>query len=437
MLNAVPPFAESSPSRSNRAARIVASIALLLTTSACAGHPDGLLAPVVAPAPDAASVEMLVATSRGEGTSPGQLFTGERGTRLGFADVAVSIPPDLLRTVGEVQWPAGAVADPATEFAPVKVERIDRQAAMAMLHRPGGRAKARHVLVFVHGYNNRFEDAVFRFAQIVHDSRAPVTPVLFTWPSRAKVLAYGYDRESTSFSRDAFEEVLRMLANDRSVSQVSILAHSMGNWLTLETLRQMAIRDGRVPGKIRDVILAAPDVDVDLFRNDLASLGPHRPSMTLVVSQDDKALALSRRVWGDSVRLGAIDPAAEPLRSELARDGVKVVDVTGVDAGDGLAHSKFADSPEVVRLLSERLVAGQTVTDSRVGISDRIVQLTASAASSAGSAAGLVLAAPIAVVDPDARSRYGEQMSGFGASVSETAKSGSGMIGAALPSGIR
>jgi esterase/lipase superfamily enzyme len=47
------------------------------------------------------------------------------------------------------------------------------------------------VLVFIHGFNNRFDDAVFRFAQIVHDADARVVPVLFTWPSRGSVLAYG------------------------------------------------------------------------------------------------------------------------------------------------------------------------------------------------------------------------------------------------------
>ena len=62
------------------------------------------------------------------------------------------------------------------------------------------------VLVFVHGFNNRFEDAVFRFAQIIHDSRADVAPVLFTWPSKGSVFAYGYDRESANYSRDALED---------------------------------------------------------------------------------------------------------------------------------------------------------------------------------------------------------------------------------------
>ena len=29
----------------------------------------------------------------------------------------------------------------------------------------------KEALVFVHGFNNRFEDAVYRFAQILHNSR--------------------------------------------------------------------------------------------------------------------------------------------------------------------------------------------------------------------------------------------------------------------------
>jgi esterase/lipase superfamily enzyme len=98
------------------------------------------------------------------------------------------------------------------------------------------------------------------------------------------------------------------------VGEISILAHSMGNSLALETLRQMAIRDGRVAPKIRNVLLAAPDVDVDLAREAIIDMGPkeRRPSFTLFVSQDDKALAFSKGIWGGGARLGAINPDAEP-----------------------------------------------------------------------------------------------------------------------------
>jgi esterase/lipase superfamily enzyme len=120
-----------------------------------------------------------------------------------------------------------------------------------------------------------------------------------TWPSRGSLLAYGYDRESTNYTRNALETLFQYLAKDPEVKEVSILAHSMGNWLALESLRQMAIRNGRLPAKFKNVMLAAPDVDVDVFRQQIGDMGKQRPQFTLFVSRDDRALAFSRRVWGD------------------------------------------------------------------------------------------------------------------------------------------
>ena len=264
------------------------------------------------------------------------------------------------------------------------------------------RVPKRRVLVFIHGFNNRFEDAVFRFAQIVHDAGTPVVPVLFTWPSRGSILAYGYDRESNTYSRNALETTLRTLARDPAVGEISILAHSLGNWVTLEALRQMAIWDGHVPPKIRNVLLASPDVDVDLFREAVLDMGKTRPAFTLFVSQDDRALAISRRVWG-TVRLGSIDPEQEPYRSDLERTGITVLNLSGLRTGDPLNHSRFARSPEVVRIIGRELAEGQTLTDSRIGIGDRIVQAAAGAATAVGTAAGLAGSAPVAVLDPQTR----------------------------------
>jgi esterase/lipase superfamily enzyme len=221
------------------------------------------------------------------------MFSGARGPGLSFANITVSIPPESARRVGEVQWPSRVPGSPATEFVTLKADVINQKQAMAWFDRAVAKVPKRRVLVFIHGFNNRFDDALFRFAQIIHDSRAPVVPVLFTWPSRGSVLAYGYDRESSTYSRNALEDVLRALAKDPSVGEISILAHSMGNVMTLEALRQMAIRDGRVAPKIRNVVLAAPDVDVDLAREDVSNMGSNRPNVTLLVSQDDRALAIS------------------------------------------------------------------------------------------------------------------------------------------------
>jgi esterase/lipase superfamily enzyme len=97
-----------------------------------------------------------------------------------------------------------------------------------------------------------------------------------------------------------------------------------------------------------------------------------------------------------------------------------VLDLTKLKAGDALNHGKFAESPEVVQLIGKRLAEGQTVTDSRVGLGDRIIQVTAGAATAVGTAAGLAVSAPLAVVDPRTRQSLGGHVDNLGRSVSET-----------------
>jgi esterase/lipase superfamily enzyme len=372
-----------------------------------------VLIPVADSAPNSTKVDMLVATTRSRSTIQGEMFTGERALAPAFADITVSIPPANVRKIGEVAWPRRLPSNPATDFATLKADEITRDDAKKWLSASVRRSHDRSVLVFIHGFNNRFEDSVYRFAQIVKDSGVHSAPVLVTWPSRGSLLAYGYDRESTNYTRNALETLFQYLARDPEVKEVSILAHSMGNWLALEALRQMAIRNGRLPAKFENVMLASPDVDVDVFRQQIIDMGKQHPKFTLFVSRDDRALAVSRRVWGDVARLGAIDPEQAPFKTELADSQITVIDLTKVKAGDSLNHGKFAESPEVVQLIGARISDGQTLTDSKVGLGDKILAATTSTAAAAGSAAGLILAAPVAVVDADTRNNYAGQVSGL------------------------
>lgn len=401
-----------------RASMIACLLSLAgLTSSGCAGRPTGVLAPVADTEPTASKVDMLVSTTRGRASNPGEMFSGERALAPAFAEMTVSIPPGNVRKVGEVAWPKRLPSDPATDFAVLKAQELDRTGAEDWLSTAVSKSPDRSVLVFIHGFNNRFEDAAYRFAQIVHDSGARSVPVLVTWPSRGSLLAYGYDRESTNYTRNALEGLFQYLARDRDIKEVSVLAHSMGNWLALESLRQMAIRNGGLPPKFKNVMLAAPDVDVDVFRSQIADMGKQHPQFTLFVSRDDRALAVSRRVWGNVARLGSIDPEQEPYKTELAANKISVVDLTKIKAGDDLHHSKFAESPQIVQLIGARLSDGQTLTDSRVGLGDRIVAATAGAAAVAGTAAGLAVAAPVAVVDQNTRDNYANHVNSLGAIV--------------------
>ncbi|MFC3691789.1 alpha/beta hydrolase [Chenggangzhangella methanolivorans] len=390
--------------------------------AACGGRPEGVLTPVTAQTPGASSVDLMAVTTRLATAEPGKLFSGERASKISLTDIRISIPPDQTRQIGDVQWPKKLPPDPSKEFATLAANEVTRDGARAWFKRE---AKGRkHVLLFIHGFNNTYEDAVYRFAQIVHDSGTDAVPVLFTWPSRGSVFAYQYDRESTNYSRDALEETLQTLAKAPEIQDVSILAHSMGSFLTLESLRQMSIRNGRIAPKISNVILAAPDVDVDVFKQQLGEMGPAnaRPRFTIFTSTDDRALMVSSRLAGKVPRLGAIDPKAEPYASEFRDANIDAFDLTDVESADKLRHGKFA-SAAVVKAIGGRLVEGQQIADSDLSLGERVGQLTTGVASSAGAAAGAIVSTPLAIIDPRTRRSYGDQWGTVGGGFDDAASS--------------
>ncbi|TIV09250.1 MAG: alpha/beta hydrolase, partial [Mesorhizobium sp.] len=192
--------------------------------------------------------------------------------------------------------------------------------------------------------------AVYRLTQIVHDSGYPGTPVLFSWASGAKTTDYVYDKESAAAARDQLEVTLRMLAQT-GARRIDIVAHSMGTWVTMETLRQLAITGDRdLNGKLGYVVLASPDIDVDVFKKQMIRYGKPDKPFAILLSGDDRALKLSSFISGDKPRVGDYGNAAD-----LASYGVVVADLTNTKGGDRLNHAKFADNPILVQLLGDRL----------------------------------------------------------------------------------
>ena len=409
MPKMLPPF---PPVRIPARAGMTLMLAALFSAG-CVSPPEGVLSPVAQSAPDATEVSIMVATTRAPSDNPGLLYSGERGDAIDFNELVVSIPPETNRKVGEVQWPKKLPADPSREFATLSANQYtsaDEVKAWYQRHK----SRTGRLLIFVHGFNTRYESAVYRFAQIAHDSKTDATPVMFTWPSRGNVFDYGYDKESTNYSRSALEALLTAAAAEPKIKDITVLAHSMGTWLTMEALRQMAIRNDGVPAKIGNVILAAPDLDVDVFRQQLADMGPKRPKFTVFVSKDDRALTLSRRISGNVDRLGQIDIDNPAYRDEFERGGITILDLSALQVGDRLNHSKFAESPEVVKLLGQRLIDGQTVTDQDLGLGTELGATAMSVSNTVGSAAGMAISAPISIIDPKARGTFDAQSRRFG-----------------------
>jgi esterase/lipase superfamily enzyme len=365
------------------------AVGLTLACAACSGRPSqGVLTPVAATAEGTSRVRVLAATTRQRSTTdPGEMFNGERANDVSYASVVVSIPPDSARKIGAIQWPATLPGDPSREFVTVSADYIDKKAFIAAVDDTAKQAGRSRVLVFVHGFNNRFDDAVYRFAQIVHDAKAPAVPVLFTWPSlgELRLRAYTYDRESTNFSRDALEDLLDTLAKQPQVTEVNILAHSMGNWITLEALRGRSIRASRTASnlksdKLKNVLMVAPDVDVDVFRSELERMGSYRPRISLFISRDDEALRLSRFIWGGVPRLGDVNANQEPYQDEFERNRIEVFDLTALKTADSDAHDRaFDEAPTVASMIRARLMSGQELTNRGSDIGATIDEVTLSA----------------------------------------------------------
>jgi esterase/lipase superfamily enzyme len=201
------------------------------------------------------------------------------------------------------------------------------------------------VLIYVHGFKQTFETAALDAAHLSDGIRFRGQTMVFSWPSKAGLFDYAYDRDSAMWSRDGFERVLQSVVTSSSAGRVHIVAHSMGTMLTLESLRQLYARSGdAVAGRIGAVVFAAPDIDMDVFSSSISRIGPLSGKITVIAATNDRALALSGQIAGGMTRVGAAEKTA------IEGLGVRVVDAS--EAGWGVInHDLFLSNAEVRQVI--------------------------------------------------------------------------------------
>ena len=341
-----------------RAQSLIAA-ALLLALVGCTRAPDviGITNPdvPVASVVNLTKHRIFIMSTRGSSDMIGAFYSSVRAPELGLASVDATVPP--THVTGVLERPQKLPPDPRTEFTVINPAIYERDTAfVSQINRelakraPGNRK----LLIFVHGFNNTASEAVLRLAQFVEDTGFEGVPVLFTWASAAKGSAYVYDINSALVARTQLKNMAEILTRTRAES-VDIFAHSMGTFLTMEGLVQQQ-EAGRLGAgaKIDQIVLASPDIDIDLFRTQIEQLPESvLKKMYLLISKDDAALRVSRRIAGGVPRVGAADVA------QLEQFGVTVIDLGEVDDSTSGSHSKFAGSPEVVRLIG----AGMNAND--------------------------------------------------------------------------
>lgn len=284
---------------------------------------------------------LLVATTRkpvnGGRTKP--WFGPERATTMTVARAKLGVPDESrlsLASVGLGDW---------------RLDRVEPMSADVgdLVAQAGGG----DVLIYVHGFKQTFETAVLDAAHLSDGIRFRGRTMVFSWPSKAGLFDYAYDRDSAMWSRDDFERVLSALVSAPGAGRVHIVAHSMGTMLSLESLRQLYARFGdTVTSKIGAVVFAAPDIDMDVFSSAIHRIGPLAGKITVIAATNDRALVLSGQIAGGMTRVGAAEKAV------IAQLGVRVVDAS--QEGWGLInHDLFLSNAEVQRVI-RRSIDGTT-----------------------------------------------------------------------------
>lgn len=338
--------------------RAVLATCLLMALAACAGQKNLIGIETEVPVDSVAGTsthKVFIATSRAPSADPAELFSGERVSGLNFASVDVSVPPNHVK--GKVETPARAPADPRKHFVlddPQNFEDRGKFQRKLSEHLRTLPAERRKLLIFVHGYNTNMTSAILQASQFVEDSGYDGVPLLFSWASNAKTLEYVYDINSALVARDHLVSMFDTL-NLPAVREYDVVAHSMGTFLVMETSRQIVLTTGLDPtGKLKNVILAAPDIDVDLFYEQIKLFPKDQRNIIVLVSKDDKALKASRRVAGGVTRLG------QASANDISQLGVTAIDLSDVEDENTLSHSKFKDSPEVVQQIGTALQNGDS-----------------------------------------------------------------------------
>ncbi len=206
-------------------------------------------------------------------------------------------------------------------------------------------------LVFVHGYNVSFKDAARRTAQIAYDLGFPGVALFYSWPSQSRVLAYTKDETSAEWTLPHLTKFLETLAANPSLSKIHLIAHSMGNRPLTRAL--LGIEDKQLLSKFETLILTAPDIDADVFRDQLArQLVKRMHHVILYASANDRALRLSERLHG-------YPRAGDGGSNIVIVNGLDTIDASAVDT-DLVGHFYYGDNRSVLTDVAD-LVRGKAL----------------------------------------------------------------------------
>lgn len=268
--------------------------------------------------------------------------SGRDELRLGVADVAIPRNHKMGELEKPAVWRWEFRFDPEKHVTLLDATALSPTEGLERLRTRIANSPKRQALVFVHGYNVTFEDAARRTAQLSYDLGFDGAPVLYSWPSNGNALQYLTDEASAQWSVQNLVGFLESVVHKTSAQRIFLVGHSMGGRVLAKALSQIGRNNPDSLRRFAEVILAAPDIDSQYFRDSLApALVQAGASVTLYASSEDQALRLSSRLRSGYPRAG------ESGNNIVVIKGIETIDAVGMGT-DFLNHSYAIENRSII-----------------------------------------------------------------------------------------
>lgn len=289
----------------------------------------------------------------------GEVFDETASGSLGLYCILVELPKNPAEKLPNAEPEGYRIArQPTVEIG--SVERgFDRfSIADSTRHRPGDRA-----LVYIHGFNNTMKDAIERTALIGKALGGGYWGrfYLYSWPSAYSLTKYVDDLDRSEQAETHLRNFIRMIARDPNLERIDFVAHSMGSALLLRALSGLSLEVGPRTKHIGHVILAAPDIQSNVFASRMALVAPFASRVTIYATDKDRALSWRKMRYGGEVRIGARTTVDTPFKNVHFVDVSDAVQTWYQDPLDN-RHGYFATNPSVLADLADVLKTGQAAS---------------------------------------------------------------------------
>lgn len=304
--------------------------------------------------------------------APSKYYGCMRNTKgcLTFGTCEVSIPRDhKLARIERPSWQNLFREDPARHVVLLGINPLSLQDYFQGVSADVGLSTKRQILIFIHGFDVTFEQGAWRTAQLAYDLGFDGPPILYSWPSRGHLRDYTADEATMEWSVAHLKQFLSDVCTRCGAQMVHVIAHSMGNRILVNALKEIALADTpNASPLLHEVVLTAPDIDKGVFLQTADLIQKAARRITLYASSKDKALEASKKIHGG------------PRAGDSGKDIIAIPDIETIDASQVdtsfIGHSYYGDNRSVLSdlfyLLRDGLPAGKRFGMRRMALLNRL-----------------------------------------------------------------